>query len=171
MTIRGVTKRFFQNSPSFYTSEKSDYFFEPGIEILPGEKRYKITVSPRGKNFHHFTPEFKNTSNFWGRKFLSQIINSQTGWLSLWEQGSARDRIFSPRDSPPKLSPGIPRPANLSPGPSPRSRIFQFWVPVPVPNPGFSDFASRSRSQSRIFCGIPQIPAVPFVPLVPDFRS
>ena len=87
---------------------------------------------------------------------------------------SPRDRVpefFSPRDSPPKLSPGIPRPANLSPGPSPRSRIFQFWVPVPVPNPGFSDFASRSRSQSRIFCGIPQIPAVPFVPLVPDFRS
>ena len=81
---------------------------------------------------------------------------------------SPRDRVpefFSPRDGPPKLSPGIPRPANLSPGPSPRSRIFQFWVPVPIPNPGFSDFASRSQSQ--IFCGIPQIPAVPFDP-VPD---
>ena len=87
---------------------------------------------------------------------------------------SLRDRVpefFSPRDNPAKLSPEIPRPANLSPGPSPRSRIFQFWVPVPVPNPGFSDFASRSRSLSRNFCGIPQIPAVPFVPLVPYFRS
>ena len=64
-----------------------------------------------------------------------------------WKIFSSRVRVpefLSPRDSPPKLSPGNPRHANLSPGPSPRSRIFQFWVPVP--NPGFSDFASRSRS-------------------------
>ena len=49
---------------------------------------------------------------------------------------------------PQKLSPGIPRPANLSP--SPRSRIFQFWVPVPVPNPGFSEFASVSLPSASV---------------------
>ena len=40
---------------------------------------------------------------------------------------SPKDRVpefFSPRDSPQKLIPGFPRPANLSSGPSPRSRIF-----------------------------------------------
>ena len=80
---------------------------------------------------------------------------------------SPQDRVpefFSPRDSPAKLSPVIPRPANLSPGPSPISRIFQFWVPVP--NPGFSDpanFEFESRSQSRILKCVP-------VP-VPDFRD
>ena len=57
------------------------------------------------------------------------------------------------------MSPGIPCPANLTPGPSPRSRIFQFsvlvdhglgsesriflCVPVPVPCPGFFKFQSQ----------------------------
>ena len=43
--------------------------------------------------------------------------------------------FFSPRDSLPKLSPGIIRPANLSAGSGHRYRIFQFWVPAPVPVP------------------------------------
>ena len=56
-------------------------------------------------------------------------------------------KIFSPRDSLPKLSPGNPRPANLSPGPSPRSQIFWFCVLVPVRGPDFSNFSPSLRSR------------------------
>ena len=107
-----------------------------------------------------------------GTKTVSRKIFSPRNRVpELFSRRDSRTKLSPGIPRPAKLSPGIPRPANLSPGPSPRSRIFQFWVPVPVPNPGFSDFASRSRFQSRNFCGIPQIPAVPFVPLVPYFRS
>ena len=53
--------------------------------------------------------------------------------FSLWDQVP---EFFSPRDSPPKSSPGIPRPTNLSPGPIPRSRIFPFWGPDFNMSPG-----------------------------------
>ena len=46
--------------------------------------------------------------------------------------GTVSQKIFSSRDSSPKLSFGIPRPA---------------WVLVPVIDPGFLNFESRSRSQ------------------------
>ena len=62
-----------------------------------------------------------------------------------------RDTVSVWRRHGTQLSPGIPRPSNL--GPCPISRILEFWVPVPVPDPRFADHGSRS--QSWIFCSIP----------------
>ena len=68
--------------------------------------------------------------------------------------GTVSRKIFSPRYSPPNLSHWIPHLANLSPCPSPRSRISQFWVPVSVPVPDFK----MSTGHGPRFPGLSRMP-------------
>ena len=100
--------------------------------------------------YHSLITKFSSWNLFFTKTSVLYRGRHGTGTVSR-KIFSPRDRVpefFSLRDSPAKLSPGIPRPANLSPDPSPRSRISNFspsprsrkfgiWVPIPVPYPGF----------------------------------
>ena len=116
-------------------------------------------------SIHHQTISFDEVKNITGLKILCPTQYSPSSDLShfhdkksgdksedalyfnlrtiMLDQGSARDldhvpEFFSPRDIPPKMSPGIPDPANLSPSASPRSRIFKFsGCPFCPAGPGF----------------------------------